>query len=109
MAPSKSQNEEIFLWPDGAPGSQDWTQVEEETILPPSLPVVRNVTRPRLTVYPADPAKARGTGLIICPGRGVAFPGDRARGHSGGALAGGARDHCVHITLPPDPHRGALC
>jgi acetyl esterase/lipase len=92
MAPSKSQNEEIFLWPDGAPGSQDWTQVEEETILPPSLPVVRNVTRPRLTVYPADPAKARGTGLIICPGGAWHF---LAIAHEGTAVARWLAEHGI--------------
>jgi hypothetical protein len=42
--------------------------VEEETILPPSLKVVRNVTQSSLTVYPADPAKNNGTAVIICPG-----------------------------------------
>ena len=61
-------NEVIMLWPKGAPGSESWTQVEQETILPPDLKVVRNVTQPSLTVYPADPLKANGTAVIICPG-----------------------------------------
>jgi len=63
-----SENQVIKLWPEVAPGSESWTQVEEETILPPSLKVVRNVTQPSLTVYPADPAKANGAAVIICPG-----------------------------------------
>lgn len=63
-----TKNEVIMLWPEGAPGSEGWTQEEEETILPPSLKVVRNVTQPSLTVFPADPAKANGTAVIICPG-----------------------------------------
>ncbi len=62
------KSEVIMLWPEGAPGSEGWTQMEEETILPPSLKVVRNVTQPSLTVYPADPAKSNGTAVIICPG-----------------------------------------
>lgn len=61
-------NNVIMLWPEGAPGSEGWTQVEEETIFPPDIKVVRNVTQPSLTVYPADPAKASGTAVIICPG-----------------------------------------
>jgi acetyl esterase/lipase len=56
------------LWPDGAPGSENWTQQEEETILPPRLKIVRNVTQPTLTAYPPDPAVANGTAMIICPG-----------------------------------------
>jgi acetyl esterase/lipase len=68
MNSAATQNEVITLWPEGAPGSEGWTQVEEETILPPGLKVVRNVTQPSLTVYLADPAKANGTAVIICPG-----------------------------------------
>lgn len=68
MISAVTQNEVIMLWPEGAPGSEGWTQVEEETILPPSLQVVRNVTQPSLTVYPADPHRANGTAVIICPG-----------------------------------------
>ncbi len=61
-------NNVIMLWPEGAPGSEGWTQVEEETIFPPDIKVVRNVTQPSLTVYSTDPAKASGTAVIICPG-----------------------------------------
>jgi acetyl esterase/lipase len=64
----KQKYEVIFLWPEGAPGSEDLTQVEEEMILPPSLKVVRNVTQPSLTVYPANPDQATGTAVVICPG-----------------------------------------
>ena len=68
MDPAASQNMVIRIWPGEAPGSEGWTQVEEETILPPDLKVVRNVTQPSLTVYPADPAKVNGTAVIVCPG-----------------------------------------
>jgi acetyl esterase/lipase len=68
MNASDSRKEKILLWPDGAPGSEGWTQVEEETILPPALKVVHNVTQPSLTVYLADPATASGAAMIICPG-----------------------------------------
>jgi acetyl esterase/lipase len=58
----------IPLWPDGAPGSEDWTQQETESIKPPSLKVVRNVTQPTLTAYFPDSAAANGTAVIVCPG-----------------------------------------
>ncbi len=65
---SDSQPQVIALWPAGAPGSEGWNQVEEETILPPTLKVVRNVTQPTLTAYFPAPALANGTAVIICPG-----------------------------------------
>jgi acetyl esterase/lipase len=57
----------IPLWPGGAPGSETWDQVEREMI--PSgweLPLVHNVTRPSLTVYPAE--QPSGAAVIIAPG-----------------------------------------
>src|SRR5437764_14592882 len=64
----------IPLWPDGAPGSQDWTQQEQETVLPPpdSFKVVHNVTEPTLTAFLPNPSVASGTAIIACPGG--AFP-----------------------------------
>lgn len=56
----------ISLWPSGAPGSEKWTQVEEETTLPDGLPIVRNVTHPTLTVYPAQ--NPNGSAVIVAPG-----------------------------------------
>ena len=42
----------IPLWPDGAPGSEGWTQQEEVSAMPQGgLKVVRNVTQPTLTAY----------------------------------------------------------
>jgi acetyl esterase/lipase len=63
----------IPLWPGGAPGSESWTQQEEETLIPPALKVVRNVTQPTLTAYLPDPALATGTAVIACPGGGFHF------------------------------------
>jgi len=71
MDPALSTNarpEIIPLWPDGAPGSEDWDQEEQESVLPPSLKVIRNVARPTLTAYPAPPSAAAGTAVIVCPG-----------------------------------------
>jgi acetyl esterase/lipase len=58
----------IALWPDGAPGSEDWTWHEVETQIPPALKVIRNVAQPTLTAYLPDPARANGTAVVVCPG-----------------------------------------
>src|SRR2546421_2057798 len=64
------QQEVIPLWPNGAPGSEDWTQQEQETFAPPpiSFRTVRNVTQPTLTAFLPHPSVATGTAVIICPG-----------------------------------------
>ncbi len=54
------------LWPDGAPGTESWDKVEEELSLSDGLRVVRNVTQPSLTVYPA--ATPNGTAVTFAPG-----------------------------------------
>jgi len=61
------------LWPDGAPGSASWTWDEQESLIPPSLKVIRNVSRPTLTAYLPDPATANGAAAIVCPGGGFHF------------------------------------
>ena len=61
----------IQLWPDGAPGTADWTLKEGETFSKAwNTKVVYNVVKPTLTVYPADPATAGGTAMVVCPGEG---------------------------------------
>jgi acetyl esterase/lipase len=51
-----------------------------ETEAPPSAGIdpsgqekIRNVVIPTLSVFPADPGKSNGTGVIICPGGGLWF------------------------------------
>ncbi len=60
----------IPLWPEGAPGEADLK-------LPPEsverkgdyqIEILSNVSRPALTVYPAE--KPNGTAVIVCPGGG---------------------------------------
>ncbi len=66
-ASAVESTEVLALWPQGAPGSENWQQAEEETRMPPhGLPVVRNVIQPSLTVY--HPVAANGTAVIVCPG-----------------------------------------
>jgi acetyl esterase/lipase len=60
----------IPLWPNGAPGSESWTQQEQETLAPPpiGIKVVRNVTQPTLTAFLPDRAAANQAAVIVCPG-----------------------------------------
>jgi len=55
--------QEIRLWPNGAPGSEDWTVPESR-----NGGVITNVSDPTLTVYLPDPAIANGAAVVIAPG-----------------------------------------
>ena len=58
------------MWPNGVPGTEDWTQQEKEFFSPPPISFrnVRNVTQPTLTVFLPDPSQASGTAVVVCPG-----------------------------------------
>jgi acetyl esterase/lipase len=58
----------IPLYPGVAPGSENWTYSEKEAAKP--KPVIYNISKPTLTVYSPDPAKANGTAIVMCPGGG---------------------------------------
>jgi acetyl esterase/lipase len=60
----------IPLYPDAAPGSEDWEypEVEEMPVPPVEIGGVRNVTRPVLIPYLPDPKVANGTAIVVCPG-----------------------------------------
>ncbi|HZR40045.1 MAG TPA: alpha/beta hydrolase [Ktedonobacteraceae bacterium] len=75
MGDSAFSPEVIPLWPDGAPGTEDWSQQESEMILPlfNRPQIVRNVTQPTLTAYLPAPDVANGTAVIVCPGGGHHF------------------------------------
>jgi acetyl esterase/lipase len=65
----------IQLWPGQAPGEKGPLAAAEGDQAPKDEPKGRvqrrqNVSVPTLTVYPADPAKANGTSVIIAPGGG---------------------------------------
>ncbi|MGA7522002.1 MAG: alpha/beta hydrolase [Acidobacteriaceae bacterium] len=64
----------INLWPGVAPGSEEWKQKESTIHMGPMESIV-NVTRPTLTAYLPNPAKATGTAVIIAPGGGFIFLG----------------------------------
>jgi acetyl esterase/lipase len=65
----------INLWPEGAPGSETWSQQEKDHTFTSPWPhrVTRNVVNPTLAVYPAEPSIATGTSVIVCPGGGHHF------------------------------------
>ena len=60
----------VPLYPGAAPGSENWSypEVEEPPMPPTEIGFVRNVTRPALIPYLADPEVANGTAMIVCPG-----------------------------------------
>ena len=68
---ASARSQQVFrIWPGPAPGSESWNWQESQdtTEWGAGDPLAYNVTTPVLTYYPADPAVANGTGVIICPG-----------------------------------------
>jgi len=61
----------IPLYEGIPPGSETWKKDERsETNALGEIVSVWNVVKPTLTVFPANPQKATGAGIIICPGGG---------------------------------------
>src|SRR3954471_4444763 len=66
-----AQTEIVTLWPDGAPGSENWTRKEVEyTVSRTGLKAVRNVVRPSVTAYLPEGGTTVGTSVVIAPGGG---------------------------------------
>src|SRR5271168_909592 len=64
-----AQDKVIRLYDGSAPGSENWTQTEQENRTNLwNTRVVFNVVNPTLTVFQPAPGKASGTAVIICPG-----------------------------------------
>jgi len=59
----------VPLYPGPAPGSERATQIEVITAGPGNR-IIRNVTRPELTVYMPQPNGGNGVGMIVAPGGG---------------------------------------
>jgi len=57
----------VNIWPGVAPGSEHWTQ-KEQNFEAPYGTVIINVVTPTLTLYLPEKAKATGTGVIVAPG-----------------------------------------
>jgi len=67
--PVQAQKTVVMLWPNGAPGSENWTQQEVEYPMGNSgARGVRNVTKPSITVYLPAAGSGSGTSVIVAPG-----------------------------------------
>ena len=63
-------NDEILLWPNGAPGSEGKTGAEKIRITEAGEHVLSNIHKPSITAYLPDKNKATGVAVIIAPGGG---------------------------------------
>ncbi len=69
VQPSANQPKVIPLWPGVAPGSEGWTQQEQEVFAPQlKSRIVHNVARPTLTAFFPEASIRNGTAVIVCPG-----------------------------------------
>lgn len=66
----QSGNEEILLWPNGAPGSEGKTGAEKVRITDAGEHVISNIHKPSITVYLPEKSKATGVAVIVAPGGG---------------------------------------
>ena len=67
---ANAQQKVIQMYNGAAPGSANWTYNEQEINAGTQNDLVYNVSKPTLTVFPADATKANGTAVIVCPGGG---------------------------------------
>jgi endo-1,4-beta-xylanase len=67
---ASSEPSVVYLWPDGAPGSEGKTGEEAVRIQPAGDHVISNVHRPSITVYLPSKETATGVGIVIAPGGG---------------------------------------
>lgn len=64
-----AQTNVVMLWPNGAPGSENWTQKEAEyPVGNTGLKAVRNVVTPSIAVYLPSAETATGTSVVVAPG-----------------------------------------
>lgn len=71
---AQAQQKEVRLYDGPAPNSETWNWQEKKNNQNAiKLMTVFNVVNPTLTVFPADPAVANGTSVIVCPGGGFHF------------------------------------
>ena len=66
-APLIAQSKVVLLWPNGAPGSEHWTQKETEYMAGP-WKELRNVSKPSITLYLPPAAQSTGTAVVVAPG-----------------------------------------
>ena len=76
----------VYLWPKGAPGSEDRKDEKENTTFTKNggEDLVKNVNNPSLTVYLPPKEKATGAAIVICPGGGHGVLVANSEGHAVG-------------------------
>ena len=77
LVSAAEQQQEIRLWPKGAPGNEpkleaerDMTKESDNQVAGRRLIRLGNVSDPTITVYPAPKEKAHGGAVLVCPGGG---------------------------------------
>ena len=70
MPDGMTHPEVIDVWPDRVPDNDLWRDAGPEGECPSwaTTRLIRNVSRPTLTVYLPEPLLATGTGVVVCPG-----------------------------------------
>ena len=65
-----AQPEVVPVWPDRVPDADLWRDIGPELERPrwENSRLVRNVSRPTLTVFLPESSLANGTGVVVCPG-----------------------------------------
>jgi acetyl esterase/lipase len=63
-----SQTTVVRLWPDSAPGSENWKQKELQAATNAGFRRIRNVVDPSITAYLPDRETATGAAAIVAPG-----------------------------------------
>ena len=62
----------VELWPGKVPGDAGISGEESTKIYPSPLvgptPLISNVSRPSISIYPAPKDRNTGTAMVICPG-----------------------------------------
>lgn len=67
---AQAQTTVVTLWPNGAPGSETWTQKESQYVDPAGIKRLRNIVAPSVTAFLPDAGIAAGTSVIVAPGGG---------------------------------------
>ena len=65
-----AKTESLFLWPGKAPGELPGEVEKERSETKGGILRVSNVSKPSLTVFPAEAENANGMGVLVCPGGG---------------------------------------
>ena len=67
---ASTKSETHFLWPAKVPGEIPGEVGKEKGETKGGILRISNVSKPSLTVFPADPKTANGTSVLVCPGGG---------------------------------------